>query len=300
MNIRDLKYLIALADHNHFGKAADACFVSQPALSMQIKKLEEELGVKLLERTNKSVLLTDSGISIVEKARQVLHHVNDMREIAASAKDPYSGELKMGIFPTLAPYLLPHIIPQLSKMFPKLSLYLVEEPTALLVEKLKQGKLHAAFLASPVSEINFKNAPLFEEEFLLAVPNAHSLSKRKIIKQEELSNKELLLLDEGHCLREQALSVCQMVNASENQSFRATGLETLRYMVASGVGITLIPKLACSPGNNISYIPFASPKPTRSIALFWRASSVKQIVLQEIANVVKKILAKQKMVKVVD
>ncbi len=294
MNIRDLKYLVALADHGHFGKAADACFVSQPALSMQIMKLEESLGIKLLERTNKSVLLTDHGIIIVERARHILNQIEEVREIAKSAKDPYSGELKIGVFPTLAPYLLPLIIPQLSKAYPNLTFYLIEEQTAVLIEQLKQGKLHAALLAHPVMEKSFKNTLLFEEEFLLAAPIAHPLAKLKSVKQKDLDNKNLLLLEEGHCMRDQALALCHRMQASENQNFRATSLETLRHMVSAGVGITLMPKLACSASDTISYVPFSASKPTRSIGIYWRATTAKGALLENITIKIKSILAKQK------
>lgn len=289
MNIRDLKYLVTLVEHQHFGKAAEACFVSQPALSMQIQKLEEILGIKLLERTNKSVLITEDGQVIYNLARNILTQVDEMHEFSKLTKDPYSGELKIGIFPTLAPYLLPLIIPNLSKKFPKISFYLIEEQTRILTEKLKNGQLDAAFLALPVSEKYFKTVPLFEEEFLLAVPKNHLLSKYKTVDQNDLNNKTLLLLDEGHCMREQALTFCQQSNASEAQNFRATSLETLRHMVAAGVGMTLMPKLACSTNKNITYVPFSSPKPIRSICLAWRVSSVKRQVFEEMSAYIKNI-----------
>lgn len=289
MNTRDLKYLVALADLRHFGKAALACFVSQPALSMQIKKLEESLGVQLLERTNKSVMLTAIGSNIAERARFILSQIEEMRDTAKLAKDPYTGELKLGIIPTLAPYLLPHIIPVLSKKFPKLSFYLVEEQTHLLVKKLKEGNLDAAILALPVTEADLMSALLFEEDFLLAVPNNHPFANKKIIKSTDLANKNLLLLEDGHCMREQALAFCHRIQATETQNFRATSLETLRHMTAAGVGITLMPKLACRTDDGISYLSFGKPKPTRSIGLCWRASTAKKILLEDLASQIKKI-----------
>lgn len=298
MNIKDLKYLVALADYGHFGKAAAASFVSQPALSMQIMKLEENLGVKLLERSNKHVHLTDHGITIVDRARHILNQVNEVREIAKQAKDPFSGELKLGIFPTLAPYFLPLIIPQLAKIYPKLSFYLIEEQTSVLIEKLKQGKIDAAFLATPIVEKNFKHAVLFEEEFFLAVPNAHPLAKHKVIKSCDLDHKNLLLLEEGHCLRDQALAVCHSMQAAETQNFRATSLETLRQMVIAGVGITLLPKLACSPSNALTYVPFCAPKPSRSIALYWRANTAKITLFDQMTAKIKLIMSKHKSVKI--
>ncbi len=289
MNTRDLQYLVALSDHRHFGKAADACFVSQPALSMQIKKLEETLGVTLIERNNKSVMLTDAGIAITEQARHILNQIEEMRDFAKLTKDPLSGELKIGIIPTLAPYLLPLIIPPLAKEFPKISFFLIEEQTATLIEKLKAGKLDAAFLAHPVLETSFSSSLLFTEEFLLAVPITHPLAKRKTIMQNDLIDQNVLLLDEGHCMREQTLSFCHKRKASETQNFRATSLETLRHMVAAGNGITLIPKLAKLPNSHIAYIPFSAPKPTRSIGLYWRASSAKSTLLEKMATKIKKI-----------
>lgn len=299
MNTRDLQYLVALSEHLHFGKAAEACFVSQPALSMQIKKLEETLGITLLERTNKSVLLTETGIAIAERARNILNQIDEMRDFAKLSKDPYSGELKIGIIPTLAPYLLPKIIPALSKKFPNISFYLFEKQTSLLIEKLKIGKLDAAFLVDPIDEINFTNTTLFQEEFLLAVPSLHRLAKQKSIKQHDISNESILLLEEGHCMREQTLSLCYKMKAVEAQHFRATSLETLRHMVAAGNGITLIPKLAQQVNDGITYIPFTTAKPMRSVGLYWRNSTAKGQLLEELAVETKKILGKQKVVSVV-
>ncbi|MES2142613.1 MAG: LysR substrate-binding domain-containing protein [Pseudomonadota bacterium] len=290
MNSRDLSYLVALDDYRHFGKAAKACFVSQPALSMQIKKLEKTLGVKLLERSNKSVLLTPTGIAITERARHILQQMEEIRELAKLAEDPYSGELKIGIIPTLAPYLLPLIIPSLANEFPKINFYLIEEQTTSLIQKLKLGQLDAAFLALPTQEPSFAYSVLFEEEFLLAVPKTHALSKRKKVKQEDLNNQPVLLLEEGHCMRGQTLDICQRMNASETQNFRATSLETLRHMVAAGNGITLIPKLAQQLNDTISYIPFSPPKPKRLIGLVWRVSATKKTLLEEMATHIKKII----------
>lgn len=297
MNIRDLSYLVALADFGHFGKAADASCVSQPALSMQIKKLEKYLGIQLLERTNKSVSLTDNGFVIAERARHILQQVTEIREIAKLAQDPLAGELRLGIFPTLAPYLLPLLIPALAQAFPKLSFYLIEEKTPVLIEKLQQRKIHAAFLALPLNEKQLQTALLFEEEFLLALPNHHQLAKQKFVKQTDLQNKDLLLLEEGHCMRNQALAICHLMNASESQRFRATSLETLRHMVTANVGITLMPKLACQ-NDVLTYIPFSDPKPTRSIGLVWKNSSAKQILLQTLAEKIKSILAQDTNLKI--
>jgi len=294
MTIRDLKYLVALASHQHFGKAAEACFVSQPALSMQIKKLERTLGVTLLERTNKSVLLTEIGSVIAARAQGILQQIAEMHDIANLAKDPFSGELKLGIFPTLAPYFLPLIMPMLVKTFPKLSFYLIEEQTAILLEKLKSGKLDAAFLALPVNDAQLTHTVLFEEAFLLATPTNHPLAKRKKIAQQDLQQQHLLLLDEGHCMREQALQLCQHMQAHEKQNFRATSLETLRHMIVAGVGITLMPKLACQLNDAISYIPFSAPTPARTIGLVWRTATAKQVLLNKMTTQIKIIMTKIK------
>jgi LysR family hydrogen peroxide-inducible transcriptional activator len=295
MNLRDLKYLVSLAEHRHFGKAAEICYVSQPALSMQIKKLEETLGVQLLERTNKSVILTNIGKIIAEHAQAILLQVDELQNIAKQSQNPYGGELRLGIFPTLGPYLLPHLIPKLTKKFPQLSIYLVESQTQILIESLQQGKLDVALLALPIDESSFTVTSLFEEEFLLAVPANHALAKRKIIKQSDLDSQTLLLLEDGHCMRSQALSFCHQMNATEAKNFRATSLETLRHMVTANVGITLIPKLACKPQHDIAYVPFQTPKPTRMIAAVWRTSSARKKLLQEIVVLIQKLKFVDKM-----
>ncbi len=299
MNLRDLQYLVALADHRHFGKASEICCVSQPALSMQIKKLEDDLGVKILERSNKSFLITEVGLKLIERARQILAYADEMKDIAKSAKDPYRGKLKLGIISTLAPYLLPHIIPKLSKMFPKLEFYLIEEKTEVLVRDLNQGKLDAAILALPVNDAEFLALPLFEEEFLLAVSKSHRLSQRKFITYANLEDQVLFLLEEGHCMREQTLNFCQKISASENQSFRGTSLETLRHIISTNhMGMTLMPALSMRPKDIIAYIPIQSPQPFRTIGLCSRVSTAKKLLLAEMANEVKKIMRIQKNVTV--
>lgn len=292
MNLRSLEYLVALADNRHFGKAAEICFVSQPALSMQFKKLEESLGAKLIERTNKSVLLTETGKVIAKQARGILLQIAELKETAQHARDPYSGELRLGIFPTLAPYLLPHIIPDITQHMPKIMLYLIEEKTDVLVTQLKKGQIDMALLALPITEKELIALPLFEEEFMLAVSSEHALKKKKLIKNSDLTDQALLLLENGHCLREQALSLCSRLNTTEAKNFQATSLETLRYMVAAKAGITLIPKLACKPANDIFYIPFASPKPTRSIGLISRKSNSKKKLLENMALLIQKKIKK--------
>ncbi|MDX1901118.1 MAG: LysR substrate-binding domain-containing protein [Gammaproteobacteria bacterium] len=284
MNIRDLKYLAALAEHCHFGQAASACHVTQPALSIQIKKLEASLGVQLIERSNKSVWLTETGSMIANHARDILDKVEQMRHVARDCADPFSGECRLGIIPTLAPWILPYIMPALTHALPQVTLYLVEEQTEILINKLKAGQLDAALLALPISENGLETSSLFKEPFLLAVPANHILAKSKKIKLSDLKKQTLLLLQDGHCLRYQALAVCQHARATEMQSFRATSLETLRYMVAAGSGITLMPKLACRPDKNIRYLPFADPVPMRTIGFVTRASTAKKLLLEKMRN----------------
>lgn len=290
MNLRDLHYLTALAEHRHFRKASEACCVTQPALSIQIKKLEETLGVQLVERTNKSVRLTTVGLAMAERARSILAHEKELWEIAKAAKNPYSGELTLGIFPTIAPYLLPLIMPRLAKKFSQLRFYLIEEKTDVLIEKLKEGFLDAAILALPLKETAFTKIPLFVEEFLLAIPETHHFIKHKSVKASNLKNQTLLLLEEGHCMREQTSSFCKISNAGENDHFRATSLETLRNIIATGMGMTLMPALAMKPEDIIAYIPFESPKPARTIGFCYRHSTARQLVLADIVEHIKEIM----------
>ncbi len=282
MNLRDLRYLVALGELRHFGKAAKACFVSQPALSMQIKKLEETLGVTLLERNNKSVLLTDVGKTILRFAKDALIHVDNIYDMAKLSKGNYSGELRLGIIPTLAPYVLPLVMPELLKEFKQVRFYLVEEQTEQLIQKLKMGTLDAALLALPVKESGLQQMELFTEEFLLAVSSEHPFSKRKNINPNDLKDEDVLLLEEGHCMRDQVLDLCHKFKANETQNFRATSLETLRHMVAANNSMTLIPKLAQQKNDKLAYIPFSSPKPTRTLGLYWRSTAVRSTLFTQI------------------
>lgn len=291
MNLRDLEYLVAVADHLHFGRAAEACYVSQPTLSTQIKKLEGELGVELVERTPRQVMLTTAGQRVVERARMLLAEAADIRRIAQQAADPESGTLRMGLFPTLAPYLLPHVVPNLRARFPKLELLLVEEKTEEVVHRLRAGRLDVGVLALPIEE-RFRQEYLFTEDFVLAVPADHPLaSSEGPVDTTVLATEHVLLLEEGHCLREQALSVCRLAGADEDTGFRATSLETLRQMVAAGVGVTLLPRLAVHPpvppSPDIVLLEFHDPAPSRSIALFWRDTSVYGDLMAPLADVLR-------------
>ena len=288
MNLRDIYYLVALADHRHFGRAAAACFVSQPTLSTQIRKLEAELGVALVERNPRRVMLTPAGHEAAERARRIVAEVEQMKEAARRDQDPESGAVRLGIFPTLGPYLLPHVVPAVRRRFPQLELLLVEEKSDVLLARLREGRLDAAILALPVDDDQLHTEPLFEEPFVLAVPETHPLAARASLRMQDLGSERLLLLEDGHCLREQALEVCHLAGAHEKSEFRATSLETLRQMVAANVGLTLLPALAVKPpvarSPDIRLVPFADPPPSRHIAMVWRRSSALDGFLRHLAG----------------
>lgn len=289
MNLRDLGYLVALADHRHFGKAAAACFVSQPTLSTQIRKLEEELGVVLVERAPRKVMLTPAGRDAAERARRILDAVEQMKEAARRSQDPEAGTVRLGLFPTLGPYLLPHVVPGIRARFPQLELLLVEEKSDVLLAQLHDGRLDAALLALPIEDEQLQVEFLFEEPFVLAVPEAHALARRKSLSLKDLADQRLLLLADGHCLREQALDVCQLAGSGEKSGFQATSLETLRQMVAAGVGVTLLPALAVQPpvahSGDIHLLGFSDSKPSRRIAMLWRKSSAMGDFLLQLAAI---------------
>lgn len=290
MNLRDLRYLIALADLRHFGKAAEACFVSQPTLSTQVRKLEEELGVSLVERAPRKLMLTAAGQDVVLRARRIVAEVEEMRESARRSRDPEAGSLRLGVFPTLGPYLLPHVVPQLRERFPQLELLLVEEKSDVLLARLREGKLDASLLALPLHDEQLHVEFLFEEPFVLAAPRQHPLASQSSLTMAQLSDETLLLLEDGHCLRDQALDVCRLTGAQERTGFRATSLETLRQMVAAGVGVTLLPALSVHASiaqpANIQLVPFRAPAPRRQIALVWRKSSALDRFLHLLADAI--------------
>ncbi|NBD95482.1 MAG: LysR family transcriptional regulator [Gammaproteobacteria bacterium] len=289
MNLRALQYLTALADVRHFSRAAERCHVSQPTLSTQIRKLEEELEVQLVERHPRQVMLTPVGEEIVARARILLEEMDAIRSIARQSRDPHSGTVRIGIFPTLAPYLLPHVIPRIRTAFPRLTLRLYEEKTEDVVRMLGEGRLDAGLLALPVTEEWLDSRTLFEEPFVLAVPENHALAALPEVSMQDLSDQELLLLEDGHCLREQALEVCQLTGAHEKLDFHATSMETLRHMVAANAGITLMPTLSIKPPlastYNLITRPFSDPGPKRTIAMVWRKSSALTGFLEELAAI---------------
>lgn len=281
---------MAVAEHNHFGRAADACFVSQPTLSTQLKKLEETLDVVLVERTNRAVMLTPVGVQIVAQAQRVLDEVKQLERLAEQHKDPLGGEFRLGIIPTVAPYLLPIILGPIREAFPNLRIALTEAQTSVVSAGLKSGDLDAVVLALPTDDDSFEAAELYVEQFFFTVGRQHPKAKKKRVELSDLDGEEVLLLEDGHCLRDQALEVCNTQRIVENTNFRATSIETLRQMVAANVGITLIPALAVDRHNaDLRYIPFNGTPPHRRIGLCWRGSSTRVELLRQLTEVLTKI-----------
>ncbi|PSW04870.1 DNA-binding transcriptional regulator OxyR [Photobacterium lipolyticum] len=290
MNIRDLEYLVALSEHKHFRKAAEACFVSQPTLSGQIRKLEDELGVSLLERTSRRVLFTDAGLSLVTQAQKVLVEVKVLTELASQQGESMAGPLHIGFIPTVGPYLLPLIIPALKESFPDLELFLHEAQTHQLVHQLEAGKLDCLILAAVKETEHFIELPLYDEPMVVAVPDAHPWAEKTSLDMASLNGETLLMLGDGHCLRDQALGFCFAAGAKEDGQFKATSLETLRNMVAAGSGITLLPKLATPKAHSrdgVSYIKAYDPVPTRLITLAYRPGSPLRERYEKIAWLIK-------------
>jgi LysR family transcriptional regulator, hydrogen peroxide-inducible genes activator len=292
MTFRELEYLVALAETRHFGRAAARCHVSQPTLSAQLKKLEDSLGVALIERRPRRVALTPAGEAVVERARGVLRGAEDIRALARASQDPLSGPLKVGFIPTLGPYLLPRVAPRIGRALPKLQLMLHEYQTAPLVDRTVRGELDLAILALPADTKSLVTRSLFAEAFLVAMPEKHRLAARKRLRSADLEGEKLLLLEEGHCLRDQALEVCERAG-TEEQDFRATSLETLRQMVAAGLGITLLPRLAAegpfASAGGLVVRPFAPPAPNRVIGAAWRRSTSRGQAIAAVCDLIARI-----------
>lgn len=290
IKLRDLHYLVALADTRHFGRAAAACHVSQPTLSAQLKKLEQYLGVQLIERGTRRASLTTAGERIVARARAMLEASDDIVEIAKSFADPLAGRLRLALLPTIGPYLLPRVTPRLRKALPRLELMLYEYQTATLLARLRAGEIDAGILALPVDLDGLDVMPLYDEPFVLAAPSTHRLAKSGPLRTADLAGEAVLLLEDGHCLRDQALDVCNRVGMHEKQDFRATSLETLRQMVASGVGVTLLPELATrgayGAARGITVRAFARPAPMRRIGAVWRTTSARREAIEAVARVI--------------
>ncbi|MER5173425.1 MULTISPECIES: LysR substrate-binding domain-containing protein [Thioclava] len=290
MTLRELQYLVELARLRNFRRAAEVCNVSQPTLSTQLRKLEESLGVQLVERSKQQVLLTPVGEEIVARAQKMLDEARDIRAIAERNRAPDTGRLRLGAFPTLGPYILPALLPEIARGFPNLQLQLFEEKSETLLGLLRSGDLDAALLALPIEDPTLQTTPLFEEPFLLAVPRGHRLASSGPLHLADLGAEEMMLLEDGHCLRDQAVSICNRWGLDEIEGFRATSLETLRQMVAAGMGITLLPQLATegpmAQSTSMSLIPLAdTPTPGRQIGMVWRRSSYMVPLLRQIARI---------------
>ncbi len=273
LSLRDLEYVVAVADLRHFGKAAERCAVSQPSLSAQVRKLEERLGLTLFERTSRRVLPTPQGEAVIRQARVVLEEAHRLLALAGGSDGALTGRLAMGAIQTLGPYLFPHLLPAIRRHLPELSLTLSEGRTEGLLEELRAGRLDAVLLALPADGEGLAAEPLFFEPFVLAHPSGHRLEGIPAVTLADLDPGDLVLLEEGHCLRDQALAAC---GGTARGMRHATGLETLRHMVAAGTGYTLMPLLAAGEGTTmgglVTYRPFAGDPPGRTIGLAWRAS----------------------------
>lgn len=293
MNLRDLKYVIAVAESHHFGKAAQRCFVSQPTLSGQIKKLEEELGVVIFERTNRSVEITPIGEAIVDHARRIMEQADVIQQLAQASQDPLAGPLRIGAIPTLSPYLMPLILMPLKTQYPQMRLVLSEEMTDTLLERLRNHEIDAALLATDVDEQDYNSIPLFDEPFWLAFPSDHPFYNKEKITRHDLDNAELLLLSEGHCLAKQAMDVCHLKERKEQgemSDLRASSLETLLQLVGAGFGTTLVPALAMrgswTSGSGIVAQKLEFKDAYRHVSLVFRKSYPRQQALEAFAEVI--------------
>jgi LysR family hydrogen peroxide-inducible transcriptional activator len=293
IKIRDLEYLDAIERHRHFGKAAEACHVSQPTLSGQLMKLEEQLGVSLIERHPRNIMLTPAGEQLLAKARRVLFAARDLEMTAKTLGDPLAGEFHLGLIPTLAPYLLPVIMPGLVADLPNLQFFLHEQKTPDLLKQLNDGTLDALVLPWLDDMRHFEAYDLFNEKLLLAVNRKHPLAGRKRVKLDCLQGHKVLTLEDGHCLRDQALGYCFSAGADEDKRFQATSLETLRYMVAANIGITLLPELAVRnqlAGGDIRYIEFQAPVPSRRIVLLVRQNYTRLECVRQLVAIIRRSL----------
>ncbi len=280
MTLTELRYIIAVAREKHFGRAAEACFVSQPTLSVSIKKLESELGIVIFERGGSEISLTPIGENIVQQAQRVLDAANQIKEIADQGRDPLRGALRLGVIYTIGPYLLPRIIKSMIDCYPEMPLILQENFTVRLLEMMRTGEIDVAVLAEPFDTTGLDTLPLYDEDFVVAVPRQHSWAKKQQIASIDLKQETMLLLGVGHCFRDQVLEVCPEAarfaanSAGIQKTFEGSSLETIRHMVAEGLGITVLPRMSISMDDDslLKFIPFASPVPNRRIVLAWRKS----------------------------
>lgn len=273
---KQLKYFEAVARFNHFGKAADHCAISQPALSMQIKELERELDILLFERNNKRAIITKHGKELLERSRRITDQMRELSEFAQSTKGQLEGALNLGVIPTIAPYLLPILLPKLRIELPKLHLVIHETQTHILLEKLEDGDLDLLILALPIENHSLSTYPLIDDKFLLAMPTNHQSETDAYATPSMFADGQLLLLEEGHCLREQALTFCQLREISSFATFSASSLSTIVQMVANGLGMTLLPEISIPVENkshDVKLMRFPDPEPSRTIGLVWRKNS---------------------------
>ena len=299
MTLTELRYIVAVARERHFGRAAEACFVSQPTLSVAIKKLEEELDVKIFERGSNEVSLTPLGTAIVRQAQSVIEQAAAIKEIAKRGQDPLTGALKLGIIYTIGPYLLPQLVRHAIELTPQMPLMLQENFTVKLLDMLRTGELDCAIMAEPFPDSGLAVAPLYDEPFVVAVPRSHRLAGEKAISADTLKQETMLLLGTGHCFRDHVLEVCpefaRFSNDAEGirKSFEGSSLETIKHMVASGMGVTVVPKLSVPHGRHdpdpnalVAYIPFAPPVPMRRVVLAWRRSFPRYEAIAALRNAV--------------
>ena len=276
VTLKQLRYFDALAREQHFGRAADACSVTQPALSMQIQELEASLGIPLVERTRSGVRLTPKGEEIAHRSQRLLNDVRNLVDYAKASTGILSGTMRVGVIPSVAPYLLPPLLPLLREKYPELELHLRETQTQVLTDELVEGKLDVLLLALPLKNPDIEELPLFDDRFLLAVPKSKKLSERVRATKDMVESDRLLLLEEGHCLRDQALTYCSLEQVNGFNTFGASSLSTIVEMVSAGLGITLLPEICVAVearAREIKMIRFIDPEPSRSIGLAWRKSS---------------------------
>lgn len=288
ITLKQLRYFEALARHGHFGRAADACAISQPALSMQIKEMEDMLGATLFERGARQVRLTHFGEVAVERARDILRAADELGDLARASRERLVGRLRIGVIPTIAPYLLPKVMGDLSGRYPELEIHVRETVTPKLIQELRDGKLDTAIVALPISETWLSETPLFDENFVLV--RSAGESNLPLPSADSLREMRLLLLEEGHCFRDQALSFCNLQSAPPREVLDASSLSTLVQMVSAGMGVTLIPEMAVpveTRSASVSISRFQSPEPIRTVGMVWRQTSPLAGQLKEIAEVVK-------------
>lgn len=286
--LRQLEYAVAVADLRHFRRAAERCHVTQPALSTQIQQLEETLGARLFERGRSGVLVTPAGEEIVERARRVLQEVRELGDTAQRWRAPGAGVLRLGVIPTVAPYLLPQLLPELRRGFPGYELQLWEEQTARLVQRLRAGEIDVLLLALPVAGDDLVTAHLADEPFVLLTPRNHRLARVESPRQSDLAGEQLLLLEDGHCLRDQALEVCALTGATQAPQLHASSLSTVVQMVLNGQGITLLPSTAIAVEvrrrKGLVLRSFVEPAPSRALGVVWRRGSARDADYRTVAS----------------